>query len=201
MGCSEKQFPLCSIITTNQPLHPRVWLCLLALLMAESVAITQVSILLGLFGTEPRILEGRPAQTNNNKQSGRGRSKPLRRGDQTDVMTADGVMSRVHGLRRDPRKDRYENISRRCRRHGSRRDPRKDRARRRQQFNSGRSNEYSGSGYGELRGDVLARFHGLVLPRSRGFGDKPSLKGRPVPRWCQGDVLALVEDFIPHQYV
>ncbi|GFZ13019.1 hypothetical protein Acr_23g0014040 [Actinidia rufa] len=38
--------------------------------------------------------------------AGRGRSKPLRRGDQSKAMTTDGVMGRVHGSRRDPRKDR-----------------------------------------------------------------------------------------------
>ncbi|GFZ02177.1 hypothetical protein Acr_15g0007860 [Actinidia rufa] len=93
------------------------------------------SILLGLLGTGSRILEGRPAQTNNNKQPGRGRSKPLRRGDQTKAMTAseraqrgvveyvertferwgsglfiDGVMGRVRGSRRYPRKDKYIKI-------------------------------------------------------------------------------------------
>ncbi|GFS42201.1 leucine-rich repeat receptor-like protein kinase family protein [Actinidia rufa] len=45
-------------------------------------------------------------------------------------------------------------------------------ARRRQYFGSGRSDEYSEGGSGELSGDYLARFHGFVLPRSRGFGDK-----------------------------
>ncbi|GFY94438.1 hypothetical protein Acr_09g0008840 [Actinidia rufa] len=45
------------------------------------------------------------------------------------------------------------------------------RARRRQHLSSGRSDEYSEGGYGELNGDDLARSHGLVLPRSRGFGD------------------------------
>ncbi|GFZ15634.1 hypothetical protein Acr_25g0000430 [Actinidia rufa] len=44
-------------------------------------------------------------------------------------------------------------------------------ARRRQYFGLGRSDEYSEGGSGELSGDDLARFHGLVLPRSRGFGD------------------------------
>ncbi|GFZ02257.1 delta 1-pyrroline-5-carboxylate synthase 2 [Actinidia rufa] len=34
------------------------------------------------------------------------------------------------------------------------------------------TDEYPDSGSGELRGDSLARFHGLVLPRSRGFGDE-----------------------------
>ncbi|GFS45113.1 hypothetical protein Acr_00g0094300 [Actinidia rufa] len=48
--------------------------------------------------------------------------------------------------------------------------------RRRQHFGSGRSDEYSEGGYGELNGDDLARFHGLILPRSRGFGDKQPLK-------------------------
>ncbi|GFZ12653.1 hypothetical protein Acr_23g0010380 [Actinidia rufa] len=50
------------------------------------------------------------------------------------------------------------------------------RARRRQYFGSGRSDEYSEGGSGELSGDDLARSHGLVLPRSRGFGDWTSLK-------------------------
>ncbi|GFZ11412.1 hypothetical protein Acr_22g0008100 [Actinidia rufa] len=62
-------------------------------------------------------LKGRPAQTNRSKGPGRGRSKSLRRGDQTKAMTADGVMGRVHGSRRDPRKDEYGKISRRYRRH------------------------------------------------------------------------------------
>ncbi|GFS36703.1 hypothetical protein Acr_00g0047530 [Actinidia rufa] len=154
--------------------------------VVEIWASNQQSILLGLLGTGPRILKGRPAQTNRNKGPGRGRSKPLRRGDQTKAMTADGVMGRVHGSRRDPRKDRYGKISRRCRRHNW-----KDchlerfwwrsiklsilprpRARRRQHLSSGRYDEYSEGGYGELNGDDLARFHGLVLPRSRGFGDR-----------------------------
>ncbi|GFZ16134.1 hypothetical protein Acr_25g0005430 [Actinidia rufa] len=65
----------------------------------------QQSILLGLLGTGPRMLKGRPTQTNRNKGPGRGRSKPLRRGDQTKAMIADGVMGRVRGSRRDPRKD------------------------------------------------------------------------------------------------
>ncbi|GFZ07476.1 hypothetical protein Acr_19g0004130 [Actinidia rufa] len=38
------------------------------------------------------------------------------------------------------------------------------------------SNEYSDGGSGELSGDDLARFHGLVLPRSRGFGDEQPLE-------------------------
>ncbi|GFS31664.1 microsomal signal peptidase 25 kDa subunit [Actinidia rufa] len=54
----------------------------------------QQSLLLCLLGTGPRKLEGRPAQTNRK-----------------------GVMGRVHGSRRDPRKDEYGKISRRWRRH------------------------------------------------------------------------------------
>ncbi|GFY80953.1 hypothetical protein Acr_01g0007620 [Actinidia rufa] len=38
------------------------------------------------------------------------------------------------------------------------------------------SYEYSDGGSGELSGDDLARFHGLVLPRSRGFGDEQPLE-------------------------
>ncbi|GFZ10150.1 hypothetical protein Acr_21g0007490 [Actinidia rufa] len=45
------------------------------------------------------------------------------------------------------------------------------RARRRQYFGSGRTDEYSDGDSGELSGDDLARFHGLILPWSRGFGD------------------------------
>ncbi|GFZ04565.1 hypothetical protein Acr_17g0001370 [Actinidia rufa] len=137
---------------------------------------------------------GRPAQLNRNKGPGRGRSKPLRRGDQTKVMTADGVMGRVRGSRRDPRKDEYGKISRRYRRHkwkdrhlenrilvemeslevGILSTLPRPRARRRQYFGSGRSDEYLEGGSGELNGDDLARFHGLVLSRSGGFGDKTS---------------------------
>ncbi|GFZ07468.1 ribosomal protein L2 family [Actinidia rufa] len=83
----------------------------------EIWASNQQSILLGLFGTGPRMLKGRPAQTNRNKGPGRDRSKPLRPGDQTKAMTADRVMGRVRGSRRDPRKDEYGKISRRYRRH------------------------------------------------------------------------------------
>ncbi|GFZ19706.1 hypothetical protein Acr_28g0004110 [Actinidia rufa] len=81
------------------------------------------SQLLGFLGTGPRTVKGRPAQTNRDEGPGRGRSKPLRRGDQTKAMTAD------------------------------------KRARRR-----------------VVDGDDLARSHGLVLPRSRGFRDKQPLE-------------------------
>ncbi|GFZ14277.1 hypothetical protein Acr_24g0004670 [Actinidia rufa] len=45
------------------------------------------------------------------------------------------------------------------------------RARRRQYPGSWRADEHSDGGSGELSGDDLARFHGLILPWSRGFGD------------------------------
>ncbi|GFY97417.1 hypothetical protein Acr_11g0017230 [Actinidia rufa] len=44
-------------------------------------------------------------------------------------------------------------------------------ARRRQYPSSWRADEHSDGGSGELSGDDLAKFHGLVLPRSRGFED------------------------------
>ncbi|GFZ06507.1 hypothetical protein Acr_18g0006770 [Actinidia rufa] len=134
-------------------------------------ASNQQSILLCLLGAGPWMLEGRPAQTNRSKGPGRGRSKPLWRDDQTNVMTVDGVMGRVHGSRRDPRKDRIlverlikPSILPRLR------------ARRRQHFGSKLADELSDGGSGELSRDDLVRFHGLVLPRSRGFGDKQPLK-------------------------
>ncbi|GFS41821.1 hypothetical protein Acr_00g0076530 [Actinidia rufa] len=96
----------------------------------------------------------------------------------------DGVMSRVHGSRRDPRKDKYGKISRRCRRHNWEDChlesippsilPR-PRARRRP-LHLRSTDEYPDSGSGEVSGDSLVRFHGLVLPRSRGFGDKQPLE-------------------------
>ncbi|GFZ14273.1 hypothetical protein Acr_24g0004630 [Actinidia rufa] len=122
-------------------------------------------------------------------------------------------MDRVHGSRRDPRKDEYGKISRRYRRHnwkdchlesnpvivgvvkerisqgavfhvwigfwwrwrvwrwGFLSTLPRPRARRRQYPGSWRADEHSDGGSGELSGDDLARFHGLVLPWSRGFGD------------------------------
>ncbi|GFZ06997.1 hypothetical protein Acr_18g0011670 [Actinidia rufa] len=53
------------------------------------------------------------------------------------------------------------------------------RARRRQHFGSRRTDGYSDSGYGELRGGVWQGFMlnvGLVSPQSRGFGDKQPLE-------------------------
>ncbi|GFY91375.1 hypothetical protein Acr_07g0015710 [Actinidia rufa] len=49
------------------------------------------------------------------------------------------------------------------------------RARRGQYPGPWRADEHSDGGSGELSGDSLARFHGLVLPRSRGFGDRGTL--------------------------
>ncbi|GFY96589.1 hypothetical protein Acr_11g0008950 [Actinidia rufa] len=117
----------------------------------------QQSILLGLLGIGPRMLKGRPAQTNKSKGPGRGRSKPLRRGDQTKAMTEERILVEMESLE-------MEILSTLPR----------PRAKRRQYFGSGRSDEYSEGGSGELNGDDLARFHGLVLPRSRGFGDGTS---------------------------
>ncbi|GFS34135.1 hypothetical protein Acr_00g0032450 [Actinidia rufa] len=125
-------------------------------------------------GTRPRIIKGRPAQTNRNKGPGRGRSKPLRRGDQTKTMTVDGVMGRVRGSRRDPRKDEYGKISRRCRRHNW-----KD-------CHLERRGGDSTLALGELTSTPMVALASsveiawrdsvlivrLVLPRSRGFGDR-----------------------------
>ncbi|GFZ19884.1 hypothetical protein Acr_28g0005890 [Actinidia rufa] len=148
------------------------------------------------------MLKGRSAQTNRSKRPGRGRSKPLRRGNQTKAMTADGIMGRVHGSRRDPRKDKYGKISRRYRRHNWKdchlesipellvpwrresRDGRKDRNPVEIDQVEIDQAKYSTSpkGEGEIalwlrassieiawRGPMLNV--GLVLPRSRGFGD------------------------------
>ncbi|GFY93632.1 hypothetical protein Acr_09g0000780 [Actinidia rufa] len=55
----------------------------------DSSSWTRESQLLGFLGTGPRTIKGRPAQTNRDEGPGRGRSKPLRRGDQTKAMTVD----------------------------------------------------------------------------------------------------------------
>ncbi|GFZ02372.1 hypothetical protein Acr_15g0009800 [Actinidia rufa] len=159
------------------------------IVVVEIWASNQQSILLDLLGTGPRTIKGRPAQANRNKGPGRGRSKLLRRDDQTKAMTADGVMGRVRGSRRDPRKDEYGKISRRCRRHNWKdfhlerfgRDlaeilstlprPRGSGELSGQYLGSWRADEHSDGVSGELSGDSLARSHGLILPRSRGFGD------------------------------
>ncbi|GFZ19865.1 hypothetical protein Acr_28g0005700 [Actinidia rufa] len=151
-------------------------------------ASNQQSMLLCLLGTGPRMLEGRPAQTNRSKGPGRGRLKPLRRGDQTNVMTADGVMDRVHGSRRDPRKDRYGKISRRCRRH-NREDCHLERRGGDSTLALGDLTSTLRVAYGELNGDDLARSHGLVLPRSRGFGDKQPLKKSWVRLPDEGEII------------
>ncbi|GFZ04575.1 hypothetical protein Acr_17g0001470 [Actinidia rufa] len=132
-------------------------------------------------------IKGRPAHTNRNKGPGRGRSKPLRRGDQTRAMTVgkialrrivecvertfvrwwsglfiDGVMGRVRGSRRDPRKDERESrkgqfpcIERILVEIEILSTLPRPRARRRQYFGSGRSDEYFEGGSGELSGDSL----------------------------------------------
>ncbi|GFS42526.1 hypothetical protein Acr_00g0080300 [Actinidia rufa] len=171
-----------------KPREFRVGDLVLMIVVVEIWASNQQSILLGLLGTGPRILKGRPAQTNRNKGPGRGHSKPLRRGDQTKAMTADGVMGRVRGSRRNPRKDEYGKISRRYRRRNWKDRilvemeslemilstlprPRGSGELSGQYPGSWRADEHSDGGSGELSGDSLARSHGLVLPRSRGFGD------------------------------
>ncbi|GFS45157.1 hypothetical protein Acr_00g0094500 [Actinidia rufa] len=167
--------------------------------VVEIWASNQQSILLGLLGTGPRMLKGRPAQTNRSKGPGRGRSKSLRRGDQTKAMTAgkraqrrvveyvertferwgsdlfiDGVMGRVHGSRRDPRKDKYGKISRIYRilvEIDQAKYSTSPKSEEKTALHLRSTDECPDSGSGELSGDSLARFHGLVLPRSRGFGD------------------------------
>ncbi|GFZ16785.1 hypothetical protein Acr_26g0000550 [Actinidia rufa] len=134
----------------------------------------QQSILLGFLGTRPRTIKGRPAQTNRNKGPGRGRSKPLRRGDQTKTMTVDGVMSRVRGSRRDPRKDEIlVKILVEINQAKYSTSPKGEEETTLWLWAS--SDEYSDGGSGELNGEDLARFHGLVLPWSRGFGDRGTL--------------------------
>ncbi|GFZ00822.1 hypothetical protein Acr_14g0004570 [Actinidia rufa] len=61
------------------------------------------------------------------------------------------------------------------------------RARRRQYPGSWRADEHSDGGSGELSGDDLAKFHGLILPRSRGFGDKQP----PKRSWATSSVMVL----------
>ncbi|GFY92385.1 hypothetical protein Acr_08g0007810 [Actinidia rufa] len=122
------------------------------------------------------MLEGRPAQTNRSKGPGRGRSKPLRRGDQTKAMTANKRAQRrvVKSVERFWRV-LVEILSILPR----------PRARRRQYPGSWRADEHSDGGSGELSGDDLAKFHGLVLPRSRGFGDKQP----PKRSWATSSVM------------
>ncbi|GFY98635.1 hypothetical protein Acr_13g0000360 [Actinidia rufa] len=93
------------------------------------------------------MLKGRPAQTNRSKGPGRDRSKPLRRGDQTKAMTADRILEGSGG------DSKYFTSPM---------------ARRRQYPSSWRADEHSDGGSGELSGDDLAKFHGLVLPRQEG---------------------------------
>ncbi|GFZ08715.1 hypothetical protein Acr_20g0005230 [Actinidia rufa] len=57
------------------------------------------------------------------------------------------------------------------------------RARRGQYPGPWRADEHSDGGSGELSGDNLERFHGLVLPRSRGFGDNLAMSH--AERWTR----------------
>ncbi|GFY91511.1 hypothetical protein Acr_07g0017070 [Actinidia rufa] len=158
-----------------------------------STASNQQSILLGFLGTRPRTIKGRPAQTNRNKGPGRGRSKPLRRGDQTKTMTVDGVMGRVRGSRRVPRKDEYGKISRRYRILVEMESlemeilstlPR-PRARRGQYPGPWRADEHSDGDSGELNGDSLARFHAESWTR---FTLVKRVRRWDFVRWKSGDV-------------
>ncbi|GFY95023.1 hypothetical protein Acr_10g0004080 [Actinidia rufa] len=113
----------------------------------------QQSILLGLLGTGPRILKGRPAQTNKSKWPGRGHSKPLRRGDQ--AKDSGGEIDQAK-YSTSPKGEEEAALWLRA-----------------------NSYEYSDGGSGELSGDDLAMTWrgsmlnvGPALPRSRGFGDK-----------------------------
>ncbi|GFZ16471.1 hypothetical protein Acr_25g0008800 [Actinidia rufa] len=120
-------------------------------------------MLLCFLGTGPRMLGGRLAQTNRSKGPGRGHLKPLRRGDQTKVITADEIAP----------KRITEILVERLIKPSILPHPR---ARRSRYPGSWRADEHSDGGSSELNGDDSARSHGLVLPQSRGFGDKQLLK-------------------------
>ncbi|GFY95844.1 hypothetical protein Acr_11g0001500 [Actinidia rufa] len=155
------------------------------------------------------------------KGPGRGRSKPLRRGDQTknddrrskleirvEIFRRDfrAIQLRkcIPVIKRDDSGKSHVGFARHHRNYDGlviRRDlwrrfwrdlveilsiiPR-PRAKRRQYPGSWRADEHSDGGSGELSGDDLVKFYGLVLPRSRGFGDKHRL-GRS---WATGSEMA-----------
>ncbi|GFY98756.1 hypothetical protein Acr_13g0001570 [Actinidia rufa] len=112
-------------------------------------------------------IKGRPAQTNRNKGPGRGRSKPLRRGDQTKAMTVGKIalrrivecVERTFERWRESRKGQFPCIERILVEIEILSALPRPRARRRQYFGSGRSDEYSEGGSGELSGDSLVRSH------------------------------------------
>ncbi|GFS38898.1 hypothetical protein Acr_00g0060040 [Actinidia rufa] len=86
----------------------------------------------------------------------------------------DGVMSRVRGSRRDPRKDEIlVKILVEINQAKYSTSPKGEEETTLWLWAS--SDEYSDGGSGELNGEDLARFHGLVLPWSRGFGDRGTL--------------------------
>ncbi|GFS40588.1 hypothetical protein Acr_00g0069440 [Actinidia rufa] len=105
----------------------------------------------------------------------------------------DGVMGRVHGSRRDPRKDKYGKISQRCRRHNLE-DCHLESIRNRNYWCRGGENlamgreetvlylrstdEYPDSGSGELSGDSLTRFHAERWIRFTSVKGKQSGRGR-----------------------
>ncbi|GFZ03688.1 TRAF-like superfamily protein [Actinidia rufa] len=65
--------------------------------------------------------------------------------------------------------------------------PPRPKARRRQYPGSWRADEHYDGGSGELSGDDLAKFYGLVLPRSRGFRDKQL----PKRSWASSSTMVL----------
>ncbi|GFS39857.1 hypothetical protein Acr_00g0065300 [Actinidia rufa] len=97
----------------------------------------------------------------------------------------EGVMGRVHGSRRDPWKDKNMVEIDQAKYSTS---PTGEEETTLWLWAS--SDEYSGGGSGELSGDDLARFHGLVLPRSRGFGDKQPLERS----WATSSVMKYGSD-------
>ncbi|GFY87580.1 hypothetical protein Acr_05g0012190 [Actinidia rufa] len=126
-------------------------------LLALGLGSNQQSILLGLLDTGPRILKGRPAQTNKNKQPGRGRSKPLRRGDQTKAMTAGKrAQRRVVSWRRESRDGRIDRILVEIDQAKYSTSPKSEEE---TTLHLRSTDEYPDSGSGELSGDSLARFH------------------------------------------
>ncbi|GFZ10876.1 hypothetical protein Acr_22g0002740 [Actinidia rufa] len=143
------------------------------------------SQLLGFLGTGPRTIKGRPAQTNRDEGPGRGRSKPLRRGDQTKAMTVDKRARRrvveyvqlvylcLMGERPFYRRRFWWRWSLET---GILSTLPRPKGEEEAVLYLGPTDEYSDGGSGELSGDDLARSHGLVLPRSRGFGDKQPLE-------------------------
>ncbi|GFY88437.1 hypothetical protein Acr_06g0003770 [Actinidia rufa] len=100
----------------------------------------------------------------------------------------DGVMGRVHGSRGDPRRIRENLAMGDIDRILVEIDQSKySTSPKSEEETTSSTDEYPDSGSGELSGDSLARFHRLVLPRSRGFGDKQPLERS----WATSSVMVL----------